>query len=229
LYLNKYFALVRIFSSSSIRNFFRPHSSFFFRFIFFIIKQDISVFMSLIPLTREPENSADADLENIYPQVYDELRRLATFYMRQERTDHTLQPTALVHEAFLRLAEQEKGVFINRTQFISIAAKMMRRILVNHAVARKRQKREGTFVRITLDRAVDAFAEGELNLLELDEALHNLARLDDRQSRVFELRFFGGLSVEETAEVLGISAATIKREWQIAKMFLQRELYNNRS
>jgi len=184
--------------------------------------------MSQIPITRDPELSTDSDLESIYPQVYDELRRLAAFYMRQERTDHTLQPTALVHEAFLRLAEQKKGVFINRTQFISIAAKMMRRILVNHAVARSRQKREGTFIRITLDRAVDAFAEGELNLLELDEALHNLARLDERQARVFELRFFGGLSVEETAEVFGISPATIKHEWQTEKLFLQRELYNNR-
>ena len=184
--------------------------------------------MSQIPITRDPNNAESSNLEEIYPQVYDELRRLAAFYMRQERSDHTLQPTALVHEAFLRLTDQERGVFINRTQFISIAAKMMRRVLVNHAVARKRQKREGTFVRITLDRAVDAFAEGELNLLELDEALHNLARLDERQARVFELRFFGGLSVEETAEVLAISPATIKREWQIAKMFLQRELYNDR-
>jgi len=184
--------------------------------------------MSQVPITRDSEFSADSDLESIYPQVYDELRRLAAYYMRQERTDHTLQPTALVHEAFLRLAQQEKGVFINRTQFISIAAKMMRRILVSHAVARQRQKREGTFVRVTLDRAVDAFSEGELNLLDLDEALRGLARLDERQARVFELRFFGGLSVEETAEVFAISPATVKREWQTAKMFLQRELYNNK-
>ncbi len=184
--------------------------------------------MNQIPITRNPNLTENADLEDIYPQVYDELRRLASFYMRQERTDHTLQPTALVHEAFLRLSGQEKGTFENRTQFISVAAKMMRRILVNHAVARKRQKREGTFVRVTLDRAVDEFAKGELNLLDLDEALKNLAQLDERQARVFELRFFGGLSVEETAEVLEISPATIKREWQIAKMFLQRELFSGR-
>ena len=182
-----------------------------------------------IPITREPKISQGSALENIYPQVYDELRRLAAFYMRQERTDHTLQPTALVHEAFLRLAAQEKGIFENRNQFVSVAAKMMRRILVNHAVARKRQKREGTLVRITLDRAVDEFAAGELNLLDLDEALRRLARLDERQERIFELRFFGGLSIEETAEVFGISPATVKREWTTAKLFLQRELYNDKS
>jgi RNA polymerase sigma factor (TIGR02999 family) len=182
-----------------------------------------------IPITRDSAVSQDAALENIYPQVYDELRRLAAFYMRQERTDHTLQPTALVHEAFLRLAGQEKGVFASRAQFISVAAKMMRRILVNHAVARKRQKREGTLVRVTLDRAVDEFANGELNLLDLDEALRCLARLDERQEQIFEFRFFGGLSIEETAEVFCISPATVKREWTTAKLFLQRELYNYKS
>lgn len=185
--------------------------------------------MSQVPITRDPNTAEVSNLEDIYPQVYDELRRLAAFYMRQERGDHTLQPTALVHEAFLRLARQEKGTFLNRTQFISVAANMMRRILVNHAVHRNRQKRDGMLVRVTLDRAVDAFREGELNLLDLDEALHNLARLDAQQSRVFELRFFGGLSVEETAEVLQISPATVKREWQTAKLFLQRELFNHRS
>lgn len=182
-----------------------------------------------IPITRDSAVSQDAALENIYPQVYEELRRLAAFYMRQERTDHTLQPTALVHEAFLRLAGQEKGVFTSRAQFISVAAKMMRRILVNHAVARKRQKREGTLVRVTLDRAVDEFASGELNLLDLDEALRRLARLDERQEQIFEVRFFGGLSIEETAEVFCISPATVKREWTTAKLFLQRELYNYKS
>ncbi len=184
--------------------------------------------MIQIPITRDPAICENSDLEEIYPQVYDELRRLAHFYMRQERTDHTLQPTALVNEAFLRLAVQEKDSFLNRTQFISIAAKMMRRILVNHAVARKRHKREGTLVRVTLDRAVDAFAEGDLNLLDLDEALKKLARLDRRQTEIFELRFFGGLSVEETAQALAISPATIKREWAIAKLFLQRELFGHR-
>lgn len=183
--------------------------------------------MSDTPITRNFELEENFDLEEIYPLVYDELRRLAQYYMRQERSDHTLQPTALVHEAYLRLVHQEQSNFVNRTQFISLAANMMRRILVNHAVSRKRQKREGTFVRITLDRAVDEFDQKELNLLVLDEALNELARLDKRQSRIFELRFFGGLTVEETAELLDISPATVKREWQTAKLFLQRELKNN--
>jgi RNA polymerase sigma factor (TIGR02999 family) len=176
------------------------------------------------PITRDLENDEDLELQEVYPMVYDELRRLAAFYMRQERSNHTLQPTALVHEAYLRLEQQEKGVFVNRTQFISIAANMMRRILVNHAAHRNRQKREGTYVRVTLDRAVDAFADDALNLLELDHALRDLARLDERQTRIFELRFFGGLTIEEIGEVLEISPATVKREWTTAKLFLQREL-----
>jgi len=165
------------------------------------------------------------DLESAYSLVYEELRRLAAFYMRRERSNHTLQPTALVHEAFLRLVKQENQVFLNRTQFIALAANMMRRILVNHAVHRNRQKREGELVRVTMDRAVNEFAKNELNLIELDEALQKLAKLSERQERIFELRFFGGLSVEEVAEVLEISPATVKREWQVAKLFLQRELF----
>jgi RNA polymerase sigma-70 factor (ECF subfamily) len=181
--------------------------------------------MESTPITRDHPESEELDLEGAYSLVYNELRRLAAFYMRRERSNHTLQPTALVHEAFLRLVKQENQVFLNRTQFIALAANMMRRILVNHAVHRNRQKREGELVRVTIDRAVNEFAENELNLLELDEALHKLTKLSDRQARIFELRFFGGLSVEEVAEVLEISPATVKREWQIAKLFLQRELF----
>lgn len=183
--------------------------------------------MNSTPITRNNESTENLELDKLYPLVYDELRRLAVYYMRRERTDHTLQPTALVHEAYLRLFEQEKGVYLNRTQFISIAANMMRRILVNHAVSRNRQKREGSMIRVTLDRAVNAFEEKTLNLLDLDEALKRLAQLDERQARIFELRFFGGLTVEETAEVMDVSPATIKREWTIAKLFLQRELFNS--
>jgi RNA polymerase sigma factor (TIGR02999 family) len=177
------------------------------------------------PNTNESTVSESLDLESAYNLVYDELRRLAAYYMRQERSNHTLQPTALVNEAFLRLVKQENQVFLNRTQFISLAANMMRRILVNHAIHRNRQKREGELVRVTIDKAVNEFAENELNLIELDEALHRLAKLSERQARIFELRFFGGLMVEEVAEVLEISQATIKREWHIAKLFLQRELF----
>jgi len=184
--------------------------------------------MSSTPITRDAEFSDNLELDKLYTIVYDELRRLAVYYMRRERTNHTLQPTALVHEAYLRLFEQEKNVYLNRTQFISVAANMMRRILVNHAVSRNRHKREGGMLRVTIDRAVDELSENTLNLLELDEALKTLGRLDERQSRIFELRFFGGLSVEETGEVLEISPATVKREWVTAKLFLQRELSDQR-
>lgn len=182
--------------------------------------------MESAPNSELPESN-EIDLESAYNSVYDELRRLAAYYMRQERSNHTLQPTALVHEAYLRLVKQENQIFLNRTQFIALAANMMRRVLVNHAVHRNRQKREGELIRVTIDKAVNEFAKNELNLLELDEALHKLAKLSERQARIFELRFFGGLMVEEVAEVLTISVATVKREWQIAKLFLQRELFGN--
>jgi len=185
--------------------------------------------MSSTPITKDPLFDEEIELDKIYPVVYDELRRLAAYYMKRERSNHTLQPTALVHEAYLRLVQQEKDEFMSRTQFIGLAANMMRRILVNHAVSRNRQKREGEVARITLDRAVDVFQEDQFSLLELDEALHNLAETDRRTARVFELRFFGGLTVEETAEVLEISPATIKREWKIAALYLQRELYENQN
>jgi RNA polymerase sigma factor (TIGR02999 family) len=183
--------------------------------------------MSSVPITRELGHPEDLALDKVYPEVYHELRRLARYYMHQERSNHTLQPTALVHEAYLRLQQQESGRFANRSQFISVAANMMRRILVNHAVQRNRQKRQGSYVQITLDRAVDAFSEGQLNLLDLEKALTELGRLDERQARVFELRFFGGLTVEETGEVLEISAASVKREWSTAKLFLRRELFGS--
>lgn len=176
-------------------------------------------------ITRESDEFDELDLESAYSTVYDELRRLAAYYMRQERSNHTLQPTALVNEAYLRLVKQENQNFLNRTQFIALAANMMRRILVNHAVHRNRQKREGDLVRVTLDRAIDHFQEESLNLLELNEALENLTKVDKRTARVFELRFFGGLTIDETAEVLDISRATVKREWQIAALYLQREMY----
>ncbi len=182
--------------------------------------------MESVPNTKDPLDRENLELDELYPIVYDELRRLASYYMRQERGNHTLQPTALVHEAYLRMLEQEKGTYLNRTQFISVAANMMRRILVNYAVRRNRQKREGDFVRVTLDRVIDSFNEDALNLIALDEALHNLAKIDERSARVFELRFFGGLSVEETAEVLDISPATVKREWTAARAFLQREMFS---
>lgn len=183
--------------------------------------------MESAPNSKDFPELNELDLASAYTLVYDELRRLAAYYMRQERSNHTLQPTALVNEAYLRLVKQENQVFLNRTHFISLAANMMRRVLVNHAIHRNRQKREGELIRVTIDKAVNEFAENELNLLELDEALHKLAKLSERQARIFELRFFGGLMVEEVAEVLKISVATVKREWQVAKLFLQRELFQS--
>lgn len=180
--------------------------------------------MSSVVDTGSWKSSEESDIDDVYPLVYNELKRLARYYMRQERVNHTLQPTALVHEAYLRLTKQEKTTFENRTQFLSVAANMMRQILVNHAVRRNRQKREGAMLRVTLDRAIESFEETDLNLLILDEALNNLAKLDSRQARIFELRFFGGLTVEETAEVVDVSPATVKRDWKIATLYLQREL-----
>lgn len=181
-------------------------------------------FMNPMPDAKTSRPPEEAELDEIYILVYQELKRLAAFYMKQERSNHTLQPTALVHEAYLRLKKQEKNEFLSRTEFLSLAANMMRRILINHAVRRNRQKREGALIRVTLDRAVSSFEDNALDLIMLDEALHDLAAMDERQSRVFELRFFGGLTVEEIGEVLKISPATVKRDWQIAKLFLQREL-----
>ena len=185
--------------------------------------------MTSTPITKDAFPPDDSELDGIYPQVYNELRRLAAYYMKEERGNHTLQPTALVHEAYLRLIKQEKREFVSRTEFLSLAANMMRRILINHAVRRNRQKREGAAIRVTLDRAVDAFDDNALDLIVLNDALYDLSQRDKRQARVFELRFFGGLTIEETAEVLDVSKATVKRDWQIAKLFLHRELVSKTS
>lgn len=165
-----------------------------------------------------------AALDELLPVVYDELRRLAGSYLGRERPGHTLQPTALVHEAYLRLVDQRSVDWRNRAQFFGMAAEMMRRILVNHAQGRHAAKRGGHAPRLSLDEAVGFSEERDLNLVALDEALSDLALLDPRQSRIVELRFFAGLSIEETAEVLEISPATVKREWSAARAWLYREM-----
>lgn len=165
-----------------------------------------------------------AALDRLLPLVYAELRRLAAAYLRRERPNHTLQATALVHEAYLRLVDQRAVDWQNRAQFLGLAAEMMRRILVNYALQNTAQKRGGYRTRLALDDAVSSFTEAGVDLISLDEALQRLATLDPRQSRIVELRFFGGLSVEETAEVIGVSAITIKREWRIAKAWLYDQL-----
>jgi RNA polymerase sigma factor (TIGR02999 family) len=160
----------------------------------------------------------------LIPLVYDELRRLADQCLRRERPDHTLQPTALVHEAYLRLSDESGIPLRNRTHFFAVAAKVMRRILVDHARRRHALKRGGLQPNLSLGEAAEIADVPDLDLLALDEALKGLVALDQRKGRVVELRFFGGLSVEETAAVLGISAPTVKNEWRVAKAWLRREI-----
>lgn len=163
-------------------------------------------------------------LDLLMPIVFDELRRQASRYLRRERAGHTLQTTALVNEAYLRLVDQENVRWQNRAHFFGIAAQLMRRILVDHARAKHRAKRGGADLRVTLDEATAVARDREIDLVALDEALDRLAKIDLQQSRVVELRFFSGLNVEETAEVLRISPATVKRDWSVAKAWLHREI-----
>ena len=156
--------------------------------------------------------------------VYDDLRRLAAWQLQTERADHTLQPTALVHEAYLKLAGQNPLEWHNKAHFFALAAQVMRHILVDHARTRQRDKRGGGQSQVALDEAVNLSAASEPGLVELDEALSTLAEKDERKSRIVELRYFGGLSIEETAEVLEISPTTVRREWTLAKAWLRREL-----
>jgi RNA polymerase sigma-70 factor (ECF subfamily) len=170
---------------------------------------------------RGGERDAPARL---MPLVYDELRRLADYYLRQERPDHTLQPTALVHEAYLKLVDQTRVDWQNRAHFFGVAAQLMRRILVDHARRHRASKRGGFQQKLTLDEAVDYSQPRDLDLVALDDALNALARFDERQSRIVELHFFGGLTIEETAEALGVSPATVKVDWSMAKAWLRREI-----
>jgi RNA polymerase sigma factor (TIGR02999 family) len=167
-------------------------------------------------------------LTELMPVVYAELRRLAGHYLRRERPDHTLQPTALVHEAYLRLIDQTSVRWQNRAHFFGIAANLMRQILVNHALSHKAAKRGGTEVKLPLDEAVGVAKQQGVDLVALDEALSRLAVLDPQQGRIVELRFFGGLTIEEAAEVLRISPATVKREWATAKAWLHCSLTKGR-
>ena len=163
-------------------------------------------------------------LDKLMPIVYEELRRQAARYLRREQAGHTLQTTALIHEAYVRLVDQRNVQWQNRAHFFGIAAQLMRRILVDHARTKKRVKRGGSDVRVSLADADVAVKDPDLDVVALDEALQRLAALDEQQSRVVELRFFSGLTVEETAEVMGISKATVKRDWSMAKAWLHREL-----
>lgn len=160
----------------------------------------------------------------LLPLVYGELRKLAQGYMQNERSDHTLQATALVHEAFIRLVDWEKVSWQNRAHFFAVAASVMRKILVDHAREKNAQKRGGSAPKLELHETVSFSPEREVDLIHLDEALQTLAMFDETQAKVVELRFFGGLTIEETAHALDISPATVKREWTVAKAWLYQRL-----
>ena len=175
-------------------------------------------------LLKRYGNGDQEALAELIPQIYDELRRLASFYLQSERVDHTLQTTALVHEAYLRLVDQKQVEWSNRNHFFGVAAQMMRRILVDHARKHVSLKRGGSFSRISLEEAAVFSRERPRELIALDELLTRLASLDPQGSRIVELRFFAGLSLEETAEVTGLSSAKVRREWSAAKAWLTREI-----
>ena len=158
------------------------------------------------------------------PLVYDEMRRLAHRYLRRERPGHTLQSTALVHEAFVRLTGNAPPLWEDRAHFFGIAAHLMRRILVEYARSRNADKRGGAMVKLAIDTFNEPSPKPDLDIVALDDALKDLARIDPQQSRVVELRFFSGLSIEDTAEVMGISESTVKRDWNTARVWLYREL-----
>jgi RNA polymerase sigma-70 factor (ECF subfamily) len=170
---------------------------------------------------------ADGDIEaadRFIPLLYQQLRQRAAAYLRRERPDHTLQPTALVHEAFMRLVDQRQVAWQNRAQFLALASQMMRRILVDHARRRRMAKRSGCWVEVELgDKALPA-TERDVNILALNDLLTRLEEFDSRKSRVVELRYFGGLSLQETAHVLQVSPATVDREWRAARAWLYSQL-----
>jgi RNA polymerase sigma-70 factor (ECF subfamily) len=178
-----------------------------------------------VTLLLKRYSSGDQDaLAQLIPKIYDELRRLASSYLQRERLDHTLQTTALVHEAYLRLVDQKQVQWNNRNHFFAVAAQMMRRILIDHARKHVSLKRGKSFTRISLDEAAVFSREKPRDLLVVDELLTRLASLDPQESRIVELRFFAGLSLEETAEVMGLSTAKVRREWTVAKAWFTREM-----
>jgi RNA polymerase sigma-70 factor (ECF subfamily) len=180
------------------------------------------------PVTELLMSWSNGDLkarEELMPLVYDELRRLAASYLRRERPDHTLQPTALVNEAYLRLVEEKRVHWQGKSHFFGVSAKLMRRILVDHARSHLAEKRGSGIAKVALTEAIAMSKEQPADLLALDESLTRLAELDPQQSRIVELRIFAGLTVEETAQSLNISPATVKRDWAVAKAWLLREVH----
>ncbi len=175
-------------------------------------------------LLKDAQSGDDSALSKLFPLVYDELRRLASVRMNSERGNHTLQPTALVHEVYMRLVDQHSVDWNNRLHFFGLASEMMRRILVTHAIAKKTDKRGGEFVHIELDEVISFAGENGVDFAELDEALKELEKFAPRQAKVVEMRFFGGLTMEEIAVVLNLDERTIKRDWRSAKAWLFEKL-----
>ena len=183
---------------------------------------------AITEMLRAWSSGSRDDAERLFPAVYDELKRQAQSFMRRERPGHTLQTTALINEAYLKLREQREFQWESREHFFAICATLMRRILVDHARARHREKRGGGAERITLDGVAMAAAEKtDVDVLALDEALESLAKFDPQQARIVELKFFSGFSIEEIAELLQISDSTVKRDWRAAKAWLKHELAND--
>jgi RNA polymerase sigma factor (TIGR02999 family) len=175
-------------------------------------------------LLRDWSDGNSAAREELLQLVYRPLRELAGHHLRRERDGHTLQPTALVHELYLKLVKQRRVDWSDRGHFFAVAAQMMRRILVDHARRRKSDKRGGEMVSLALDDALDVAAAESIDVVALDVALEHLTAIFPQQARIVELRFYGGLTIDETAEVLGVSAATISREWTMARAWLRRSL-----
>jgi RNA polymerase sigma-70 factor, ECF subfamily len=176
-------------------------------------------------LLKDWNEGDQSALDKLMPLVYAELRRLANNYLRRERANHTLQPTALVNEAYMRLVDQRNARWQNRAQFFGVAAQLMRRILVDHARLHQAKKRGGSDQqRLSLTNVEPVSDKPDIDLLALHEALNELAEVDPQQSRIVELKFFGGLSIEETAEVLGIGHATVERDWKMARAWLRSKL-----
>jgi RNA polymerase sigma-70 factor, ECF subfamily len=181
---------------------------------------------NLTELLNAWSNGEEVALEQLTPIVYKELHRIAHNYMRKENSGHDLQTTALVNEAYLRLVDQKQTRWQNRSHFFAISSNMMRRILVDYARKNLYQKRGGGAIHVSISQAEFVSQDQKLDIIALDEALQNLAKIDERRSRVVELRFFGGLSVQETAEFLSVSVDTVMRDWNLAKAWLNRELSN---
>ncbi|MBS1792526.1 MAG: sigma-70 family RNA polymerase sigma factor [Acidobacteria bacterium] len=178
----------------------------------------------LTKLLKDAQSGDESALNALFPLVYDELRRLAALRMKDERVDHTLQPTALVHEVYMRLIDQHSVDWSNRVHFFGLASEMMRRILVTHAVAKKTSKRGGGLVHLELNEAISFAGENEIDFVALDEALGELEKFAPRQAKVVEMRFFGGLTNEEVAAALAFDERTIKRDWRAAKAWLYDRL-----